>query len=236
MASAILAVPEGLKKQPSNTAYEVWRGKLSDLQGLTIKDLQANISQDVTFALNNIDLAKNITGITPSYQGQYDSSAKSGRAKEVQVQQTAGRLQSKVENRFDFWSKLFKIMFYFDLLFTSEERPYAARDAYGDLQYKNFNKYELLMRDAAGEWYYNTDFIFKATPNNDLPKDKTFMYDHMTMAAQSGMADPIEYWTVMAKLGLPEADNILEQRKNGGQPPIPQLGQTADILGREGTV
>jgi hypothetical protein len=246
LAPAIITIPEGLKKQVTNTVYDVYRGKPQDLQGVEIKDLQANISQDVNFALNNIDLAKNIAGITPSYQGQYDSSAKSGRAKEVQVQQTAGRLQSKVENRFDFWAKLFKIMFYFDILFTSEERPYAAKDIYGDLQYKNYNKYELLMRDAAGNWYYNTDFIFKADMGGDIPNNKAFLYDHMTMAAQSGMVTPPQYWEVLAKLGFPEADNILEQMKQQtpeqGQPGQlpPQLplqpGQTAGLLGREGIV
>jgi hypothetical protein len=75
----------------------------------------------------------------------------------------------------------------------------------------------------------------------DIPNNKAFLYDHMTMAAQSGMVTPPRYWEVLAKLGFPEADNILEQMKQQtpeqpGQQLPPQPGQTAGLLGREGIV
>src|SRR5690606_2178906 len=95
-------------------------------------------------------------------QGKEDPTAKSGVAKQIQVQQASGRMQSKAKNKYEAFKELYEIMFEFKLAFIDELRPYLPKDQEGKNMLQVFDKYAFVLRDAEGKLYYNTDFIFSA--------------------------------------------------------------------------
>jgi ribosomal protein L40E len=222
----IIGIPQKLNKQTSDDVYQVWKGNPTDLAQIVVKDLKMPITDDMAFAIANYDRAKSVLGITDSYQGKYDPSAKSGRAKQVQVEQAAGRLQSKVKNKFTFYADMFKLMFYFDLCFTREARPYMRTNANGEDEYQEFNKYELLYQDASGEWFFNTDFAFKAELGSNLPHDKTFLYDKTIEMYRDQLINAKQAMEILGSLDFPIANRILEQLKGQEK----EQGKITDVL------
>jgi hypothetical protein len=190
---------------------EVWKGNAQVLSQIKMFNMNAPINDDLMALDKTYSDAQSTIGVTPSFQGKYDSSAKSGRAKEIQVQQTKGILGSTQKNKQVFYANLYKIMFYFDLNFTDEERPYFVEDSTGRTIYKSFNKYELLLKDKAGDWYFNTDFVFKASQNEEMPTDKAFIYQQILGLYQGGALTVDQLWQVLAGIGFPTAEKILEQ-------------------------
>jgi len=213
-AGAIITKPTNVKQKITDDAYQIWEGKAQDLSQISIRELKSDTTQDLNFAIANYERAKSILGITDSYQGKYDPSAKSGKAKEVQVEQAAGRLQSKIKNKFTFYSELFELMFYFDLCFTNEPRPYTRTNTDGEEEYEEFDKHELLCQDEAGEWYYNTDFSFKAEIASNLPSDKMFLFEQANIMKQNGTLDNRQYLEILSSLNFPIANRLLEQVKD----------------------
>ena len=92
-------------------------------------------------------------------------------AKEFSAQQSAGRLESKRQMKNYAYSKLFEIMFKFRLAYADEPRPVRAFDAEGNRIYKEFDRYDFLRRDQAGELYWNTDFTFSVDSSAPLAGD-----------------------------------------------------------------
>ncbi len=228
-AGGIIGIPQKLNKQPSDDVYQVWKGNGADLSQIIVKDLKVDISQDIEFAQLNKVFAKDTLGITDSYQGKYDPSANSGKAKQVQVEQAAGRLQSKQKNKFTFYADMFELMFYFDLCFTKEARPYMKTNANGDEEYEEFDKYELLCQDASGEWYFNTDFSFKAEMGSNLPHDKQFLYDKAMELMNLKVINARQTMEILATLDFPIANRILAQIKENEEDQK-EVQQILDVL------
>lgn len=228
-AGGIVVIPKTLNKQPSDDVYQVWKASPQEISQITVKDLKADISQDIEFAQLNKSFAKDTLGITDSYQGKYDPSANSGKAKQVQVEQAAGRLQSKQKNKFTFYSDMFELMFYFDLCFTKEPRPYSKKNSNGDDEYDEFNKYELLCQDDAQMWYFNTDFGFKAEMGTNLPHDKAFLYEKTMEMFAKNMINARQAMEILASLDFPIANRILSQIKDGEEEQS-EVQQVIDII------
>lgn len=208
-AGTIIGIPEDLELPITNETYQVVRGGVDKITQITAKDLKADTTQDLAMAQVVYQQAKDTLGITDSFQGKYDPSAKSGSAKEIQIQQAAGRLSSKLQNKYNSFAKLFEIMFYFDLAFTNEKRPYTTENEQGIIDYGEFDKYELLIQSATGEWHYNTDFIFRSKNNDEIPTDKNFIYEQLTQMMLKGMFTKEEFFAELEVLGFPGASKIL---------------------------
>ncbi|MFB7817414.1 hypothetical protein ACFC0X_24995 [Paenibacillus chitinolyticus] len=234
-SGSIIKQPENLNLAISNVTYQLAKGSIQDLQGLGKVDLQADIGQEIIFIEKQYEHAQSMLGITNSFQGKEDNSAKSGIAKQIQVQQASGRLQSKQYNKNASFKELFELMFYFKLAFYDEPRPYLSKDIDGNDAYKDFDKYKFLMRDDNGELYYNTDFLFSADVGSGLPKDPIFMYNQIKEMLGMGAIDKLQYWTILESLNFPMAKQIksqieeqmqqeamMQQGMAQGAPPAPQ--------------
>lgn len=212
--SAVVTALEGHRFNLSNELYAVIRGTQSELNALGVKNLQADISNDMIFAQQQYKAAQSTLGITNSFQGKSDSTAASGIAKQIQVNQSSGRLRSKESNKYAAFKELYEIMFEFKLAFYDELRPFVTKDANGQDSYGDFNKYAFLVRDKAGELYYNTDFIFQADAGRGLPRDKMWLFQQATEMLKYGAYNPgpaaITFWTQMNQQKYPNAKVILE--------------------------
>lgn len=218
-----------------DTIYQIVRGSAQQLALLDTMDLTADITKDLTFVQEQYRVAQSMLGITNSFQGKEDATAQSGKAKQIQVQQASGRLQSKLFNKAIHFKEIFEIMFEFKLAFVDEIRPYLAQDDAGGDLYGEFDKYKLLMRDKKGRLYWNTDFIFGTDGSFGLPKDPMFLYEQAIALFTAGAIDVQQLWTIMESLQFPKAAAIKKswQEKQNQQAQMEQMGAQMQQMEQE---
>lgn len=197
-------------------------GSAGNAQLISVKDMQGNISQDLTYLAQVYEEARQIIGITDSFQGRRDSTATSGTAKEFAAAQAAGRLESKRVMKDAAYAALFEAMFKFKLAYADEPRPVLARDMNGDTVYEEFNRYDFLEQDKTGEWYWNDQFLFSCDTTAPLANNREAMWQETRTNLQSGaFGDPTDlqtlilYWTKMEQLHYPgssETKAFMEMR------------------------
>ncbi len=183
-------------------------------------DLQTDISRDVAEADRLYDQAKRILGITDAYQGQYDASAQSGKAKQIQVQQAAGRLDSKRQMKNFAYSQLDEIIFKYYLAYADEPRPAFYRDPMGRAQNLTFNRYDFVQRDDAGNYYYDDAYLFRTDASVDIDREREQLWQINLQNYQAGTygmpQDPrtlLMFWQTMERMHYPFASDNVERIK-----------------------
>ena len=181
-------------------------------------DLQVSIQGDIAEAERLYDHAKRILGISDSYQGQYDSSAQSGVAKQMQINQASGRLESKRRMKNYAYSELYEIIFQYYLAYADEPRPISYKDALGKLQNIEFNRYAFIERDDAGEYYYNDEYLFGADTASDVEQYRQYHWEHsLNLFRMGAFGDPnsvqarVTYWRNLERAHYPYAHEMVEE-------------------------
>lgn len=195
----------------SNQLYQIVKGNMQELNALNVLNLQAEIRQDLEFAQYMYQSARSTLGITDSFQGKPDATAQSGKAKQIQVQQSTGRLQSKLFNKYEAYRKLFERVFELLIAFTDELRPYQFKNAENKTEYGYFDKYRFLERDAAGELFYNTDFLFFSDAGQGLPRDKMYILDKTLELYKLKVFDQLMVLDTLSDLRFPNAQKYKSQ-------------------------
>ncbi|WP_339245896.1 hypothetical protein NST58_01735 [Paenibacillus sp. FSL R10-2796] len=209
--SIIKALEDHDRLKITDEIYQIIRGTQQQLAAIGTLDLTADISKDLLYCQEQYRIAQSMLGITNSFQGKEDVTATSGKAKQIQVQQASGRLNSKMFNKNVHFKELFEIIFEHKIAFYDEIRPYLAQDIEGNDSFGEFDKYLLLQRDKRGNLYWNTDFLIGTDGVYGLPKDPMFMYEQ-TMALFSAQAiDVQQLWTILEGLQFPAASRIKQQ-------------------------
>ena len=110
------------------------------------------------------------------------------------------------------YAKLFEAMFKFRLAYTDEPLPVRSEDLHGNEVYEEFNRYDFLAQDAAGEWYWNDQFLFSCDTSAPLATNREAMWQETRLNLQSGaFGDPtsletlILFWRKMEALHYPDA-------------------------------
>lgn len=177
-----------------------------------VYDLQGNISQDIAYLAQVYEEARQLIGITDSFQGRLDATATSGKAKEFAAAQSAGRLESKRVMKNAAYAALFEAMFKFKLAYTDEPRPVLCKDVHGNAQYKEFNRFDFLEQDESGEWVWNDQFLFSCDTSAPLAANREAMWQETRMNLQTGaFGDPAQietlilFWSKMELLHYPGA-------------------------------
>ena len=180
-------------------------------------DANGDVSQDLTVGENVYEQARQVIGITDSFQGRRDTTATSGKAKEFAAQQSAGRLESKRVMKHAAYSALFEAIFKFKLAYTDEPRPVERNDMREDRLYGEFDRYMFLKQDADGEWYWNDDFLFSCDTAASLATNREAMWQEARLNLQTGAyGNPQDFntlmlfWGIMEKLHYPYADAALK--------------------------
>src|SRR3990167_521233 len=233
--SLITAMDDHTTFNIDDTVNQIIRGSAQQLALINKIDLTHDIDKDIAFIQEQYRVAQSMLGITNSFQGKEDPTAQSGKAKQIQVQQASGRLQSKLFNKSVHFKEIFEIMFEFKLAFVDEIRPYLAQDDAGGDLYGEFDKYKLLIRDRAGRLYWNTDFIFGTDGAFGLPKDPMFLYEQTLALFQAQAIDVQQLWTIMESLQFPKASAIKKQwqEKMDQQAQMEQMGQQMQQMEQE---
>lgn len=214
-------VPESFSMDLDNSIFKkVFKANQSNYNLFGRVDLSVDISRDAAESERLYDQAKRILGITDSYQGQYDSSAQSGKAKQLQIQQAAGRLDSKRQMKNAAYAEIDKIIFQYYLAYADEPRPAVFKDALGRSQNIMFNRYDFIERDESGEYYYNDEYLFSTDATIDIDKSRELLWQENRQNFQQGAyGDPslpqtqLIFWLNMENTHYPFAHDNVQRLK-----------------------
>ena len=181
-------------------------------------DMQPSISQDVAQSERLYDHAKRIIGVSDSYQGHADTTAKSGIAKQAQIAQAAGRMESKRRMKQAAYPKIDRIIFEYYLAYADEPRPVTYVDEFGIRHNDAFNRYDFYEYDEyAGEWYIDDDYLFSADASGAVEGDRQTMWEvNLTNLQQGAFGNPQDmntlllYWLKQEKQHYPHAHENVE--------------------------
>lgn len=203
---------------------------------IDVYEFTGNLEYEVYWRNAVYEQARQILGVTNSYQGR-EETATSGKAREIMAQQSAGRLESKRVMKYEAYARLFELMFKFRLAYADEPRPVVGKDSVGHNKYSEFDRYAFLKQDEAGEYYWEDQFIFSCDNSSSLASNREKMWQECTAHLQAGAyGDPsaietlILYWRKMEELHYPgagETKDALEERLKAQQAAMQQMMQQA---------
>lgn len=210
---SIVTLPDNLKISTTDEELKIVRVKTpADIQMIQAINIMADTTADRIMLESNYEAAKSALGITDAYQGKYDSSAKSGTAKQYSINQAAGRLESKRVMKNAAYSRLYEMMFKWLLAYADQPIPLSKKNSKGEYEFSHFNRYDFLKRDAAGELYWNDEFIFETDPTSTIMMNREAMWQQIDMKYQAGAFGPIgepktllAYWTFMEDNDYPNS-------------------------------
>ena len=187
-------------------------GKPSDKQLIDVYGFSGNLQYELTYLSQVYEEARQIIGITDSFQGRRDATATSGKAKEFSAAQAAGRLESKRVMKNAAYAELFEVMFKFWLAYSDEPRPVTYKDSTGETVYEEFNRYDFLETGEDGEWHWNDQFLFSCDTSAPLASNREAMWQETRQNLQTGaFGDPTDietlilFWAKMEELHYPGA-------------------------------
>lgn len=221
-------------------------GNPAAAQLINVYDMEGRVQQDMAYLEQVYQEARQVIGITDSFQGRHDATATSGKAKEFAAAQSAGRLESKRVMKDAAYAALFEAMFKFKLAYADEPRPVVSHDDHGNVQYQSFNRYDFLERDEAGEWWWNDQFLFSCDTSAPLASNREAMWQETRMNLQTGaFGDPAQlqtlilFWTKMELLHYPGAGETRayleeELKRQQAAAQMQQASQNAAAMGQGG--
>ena len=198
-----------------------------------VLDTTPSIAQDIQQSERLYEHAKRILGITDTYLGMSDSTAQSGFAKQIQVEQAAGRLDSKRKMKQAAYADLDRILFEFYLAYADEPRPLSYRDAFGKPHHTAFSRYDFLIYDTeSGTYTYDDGFLFSVDQNGAIEQQRDALWQKNLENLQAGTlgdpADPatlLHYWQCQERAHYPYARENVEYFQaltEKEQAPLPQ--------------
>ena len=214
-------VPTGARFINDRDGVRVEVDNPADLEKIRTFNTQVDISTDLTMMAQLYEQARQTIGITDSMQGRKDPTATSAVAKEFSAQQAAGRLESKRVMKRAMYQDLFEAIFKWMLAYCDEPRAIRRTDEHGDVQYVTFDRHDFLYRDEAGDWQYNTDFLFSCDGSAPLASDRQALWKETRMNFQEGalgstqeIATLLRFWEQMEKLHYPMAGDMVKSLKS----------------------
>lgn len=182
-------------------------------QSIQVKQVMADISQEVTMSQLLYDGAKGVAGVTDTDQGKYDPSARSGKAKQLQMIASEDRQQASNTQRNIAYAGVYELIFKYLLAYCDEERSFVKLLPDGTSREEVWSKYLFLDVDKNGNYYYRDDFAWSVDPATEITQDRASMWrliDNDYLNGTMGTdIDPIRalrmYWHMKNQSGYPTA-------------------------------
>lgn len=222
-SGAVVTKPSKIKIDDKDETFKVVSVRSAEEASMvTTKQITADTSQDILIASLLYDSGKASSGITDSFQGQKDTTATSGKAKQYAAMQSAGRIESLRVMKAAAFSGVYELVFKYLLAFSDEERKFVKTLPNGSEQEESWNKYMFLDKDKYGDIYYRDDFKFDCDTASTLSQNRIQMWqetqDKFIQGAFGNPADPrtLEtFWNTMDALQYPLAKIALASIKEG---------------------
>ncbi len=181
-------------------------------------DTTPDISQDIAEASRLYDQAKRILGISDALVGIDNSRNESGYARQLQIAQASGRLESKRKMKYAAYAELDRLIFEYHLSFADEPRQISYRDAFGRMHNATFNRYDFISYDeTTGNLYYDDDYLFSVDLNGGAEAQRELLWEKNLQNLTSGaLGDPsknvtlLRYWQCQERAHYPYARENVE--------------------------
>jgi hypothetical protein len=217
-AGSALTLPRGLQVEKNDKDFKIIRvDNPAEVSQIQVLNLQADVKYDTSMVEMNYEAARSTLGITNAFQGKYDPSIRSGTARQYAINQSAGRLESKRTMKNEAYARLYETMFKFWLAYADQTTAISTTDATGMTIHETLDRHEFLKMDAAGEFYWNDEFIFETDPTSTLMANREAMWEQTDLKLQSQAFGPLgdletlkTFWTFMKANGYPNAGLALD--------------------------
>ena len=181
-------------------------------------DTTPDISQDIAEAERLYDQAKRTLGISDALMGIANSKNESGYARQLQISQATGRLESKRKMKHTAYADLDRIIFELYLAFADEPRTLSYKDAYGRIHDARFSRYDFLAFDQIkGEYYYDDAYLFSVDLNGGAEYQREALWQRNLENLTSGaLGNPessitlLRYWQAQERAHYPYARENVE--------------------------
>ena len=181
------------------------------------KQIIADISEEMAMAENMYNNAKSTTGITNTDQGKADPTARSGKAKQIQMAASQQRKQAPSVMRDSAYAGVYELLFKYMLAFSDETRSFVSLLPDGTQKEEVWSKYMFLSKDENGEWYYRDDFAWSVDNATEITQDRAAMWqlidNDYVNGAMGNEIDPLRalkmYWQMKEQFGYPTAKYAL---------------------------
>lgn len=216
-SGGLITKPDKLKIADTNETIKVLGVKTSEESAMVqFKEFVADTSRDLILANNIYDIGKAASGVTNSFQGQRDTTATSGVAKEYAALQSAGRIESMRTMKVAAFSGVYELILKYLLAFSDEPRKFVKVLPDGATEEATWSKYLFLDKDKYGQFYYRDDFHFDCDTASSLSENRTQMWQETTNKfVQGAFGVPNDprvlklYWNIMDSLQYPLAKIVL---------------------------
>lgn len=223
-SGAVIMKPEEVDLVLTNELFEgsIDLPRNADQRQFGVFSYSADISQWLIERDNHKEQAKRLLGITDSFLGQADNTAKSGYAKSVQVAQSAGRIASKKLLKQAHYADIFRIFFELYLAFADEPRQLHHDDADCMLAAEErFDRNDFYEFDyKTGKWYIDDNYTFSVDQNGAIEQQYPQLWEIVKADFASGMYGDtsdintqIFAWQHLEKLKYPSAKYVVEMKK-----------------------
>ena len=181
-------------------------------------DTTPDISQDIAEAERLYLHAKRTLGISDAYQGIGDNRAESGYARQLQISQASGRLESKKKMKYTAYADIDRLIFEYYLAYSDEPRTLSYRDAYGRIHNASFNRYDFLAYDEKDETYrYDDAYLFSVDLNGGAEGQRAELWqknlENLRSGALGDTGSPVtllRYWQCQERAHYPFARENVE--------------------------
>lgn len=186
-------------------------------QAIQTKQIMSDISQELSNATILYDLAKSTVGITDTDQGKNDPSARSGKAKQLQMAASAQRNYAPDKLRNLAFSGVYELIFKYLLAYCDEPRTFVSLLPDGTEMEQTWSKYMFLAQDSNGNYYYRDDFAWSVDDATEITQDRASMwqlidndYINGTLGSQVDPMRALEmFWQMKEQYGYPTAKYAL---------------------------
>lgn len=182
-------------------------------QAIQVKQVMADISEEVTMAQILYEGAKSTSGVTDTDQGKQDSTARSGKAKQLQMAASQARQAAPQTQRNVAYAGVYELIFKYLLAYCDEERSFVKLLPDGSTKEEVWSKYMFLDKDKDGNFYYRDDFAWSVDEATEITHDRASMWQLIDNDFMNGTMgneiDPIRalrmYWHMKGQAGYPTA-------------------------------
>lgn len=194
-------------------------------QAIQVKQVVSDISEEMAMAQTTYEIAKSTVGVTDTDQGKADTTARSGKAKQLQMAASAARNTAPSTLRNMAYSGVYELIFKNLLAFSDEERSFVNLLPDGTTREEVWSKYMFLDQDDNGEYYYRDDFAWSVDTATEITQDRASMWQLIDQDYLNGTLgtniDPtralLMYWNMKEQTGYPLAKFALSFLKEQAQ-------------------
>lgn len=217
-AGSFMTKPQGVNIPLTDETLKVVTVKDPEqVRSFSVQTIQANMQQENILQEQIYQMGRDSLGITDSYQGKRDTTAESGKAKQVSAAQAAGRMESKRRMKDAAYADLYELMFKFLLAYCDEKRTYARMQPDGTYVEGHFSRYNYLDGTGPDDIHYNDRFLFSVDDSTTITNNRATMWNECTQNFMAGTfgnpQDPqtmLLYWNMMKGLNYPLAKQVIE--------------------------